>query len=89
MDYKEKTEPYIYEETERLIELENRHKSAQLSIYDLGIKGMEMFSISIAVLITLFTSGHIDMSLVVIAAASVAATLATAGLYLFSNKEGK
>lgn len=40
-EYKEKTEPYIYEETERLIELENRHKSAQLSIFDLGIKSME------------------------------------------------
>ena len=52
-------------------------------------KMLEMFSISMAVLITLFTSGHIDMSLVVIAAASVAATLATAGLYLFINKEGK
>lgn len=40
-EYKEKTEPYIYEEMERLEELESRHKDAQLSIYDLGIAGME------------------------------------------------
>lgn len=40
-EYKDKTDSYIYEETERLLELENRHKSAQLSIFDMGIKGME------------------------------------------------
>ena len=40
-EYKDKTDPYIYEETERLLELEQRHKSAQLSVYDLGVKGME------------------------------------------------
>ncbi|MGN0482090.1 MAG: DEAD/DEAH box helicase [Lachnospiraceae bacterium] len=40
-DYKEKTEPYIYDEMERLMELEERHKDAQLSIYDLNIAGMD------------------------------------------------
>ena len=40
-DYKEKTEPYIYDEMERLTELEERHKDAQLSVYDLNIAGME------------------------------------------------
>ena len=39
--YKEETDPYIYEETERLLQLEERHKSAQLSIFDLGLPGME------------------------------------------------
>lgn len=40
-EYKEKTEPYIYEEMERLEQLEQRHKDAQLTLYDLGIPGME------------------------------------------------
>lgn len=40
-DYKEKTDPYIYDEMERMMELEERHKDAQLSIYDLNIAGME------------------------------------------------
>lgn len=51
-------------------------------------KMLETFSISVAVLITLFTAGHTDMSLVVIIAASAAATLATMALRLF-GKEGK
>jgi len=51
-------------------------------------KMLETFSIAVAVLITLFTAGHTDMSLVVIVAASVAATLATTGLRLFC-KEAK
>lgn len=40
-EYKEKTDPYIYEEMERLEQLEQRHKDAQLTIFDLGIPGME------------------------------------------------
>ena len=40
-EYKEKTYPYIYEEMERLEQLEQRHKDAQLSFFDLGIPGME------------------------------------------------
>ena len=40
-EYKSEVEPYIDEELARLLELENRHKDAQLSIFDLGIKGME------------------------------------------------
>ncbi|HCS97277.1 MAG TPA: ATP-dependent helicase [Lachnospiraceae bacterium] len=40
-EYKEKTEPYIYEEMERLEQLEQRHKDAQLTLFDLGIPGME------------------------------------------------
>ena len=40
-EYKEKTDPYIYEEMERLEQLEQRHKTAQLSFFDLGIPGME------------------------------------------------
>lgn len=40
-EYKAETEPYIYEEMERLTELEERHKDAQLSIFDLGIAEME------------------------------------------------
>lgn len=40
-EYKEKTDPYIYEEMERLEQLEQRHKAAQLSFFDLGIPGME------------------------------------------------
>ena len=39
--YKEEVDPYIYEETSRLLDLEERHKDAQLSIFDLGIPGME------------------------------------------------
>lgn len=50
-------------------------------------KVLETFSMAIAVLITLLTAEHRDMSLVVIVAASVAATLATAGLRLFGKKE--
>ena len=41
VEYKADTEPYIYEEMERLEALENRHKDAQLSIFDLGVAGME------------------------------------------------
>lgn len=40
-EYKEKTEPYIYEEMERLETLENRHKDVQLSIFDLPGMSME------------------------------------------------
>lgn len=40
-EYKVNTEPYIYEEMERLEALENRHKNTQLSIFDLGIPGNE------------------------------------------------
>ena len=40
-EYKEKTDPYIYEEMERLEQLEQRHKDAQLSFFDLEIPGME------------------------------------------------
>jgi predicted branched-subunit amino acid permease len=50
-------------------------------------KVLETFSMAIAVLITLLTAEHRDMSLVVIVAASAAATLATAGLRLFGKKE--
>ncbi len=39
--YKEEIEPYIEEEKRRLMDLQNRHKDAQLSIFDLGIEGME------------------------------------------------
>ncbi len=49
-------------------------------------KMLETGSIIIAVLITLFMAGKTDMSMVVIIAASVAATLATIGLRL-SGKE--
>ena len=40
-EYKAEVDPYIEEELTRLLELENRHKSAQLSLFDLGVKGME------------------------------------------------
>ncbi len=40
-EYKANTEPYISEEKERLKALENRHKDAQLSIFDLEISGNE------------------------------------------------
>ena len=50
-------------------------------------KALEAFSIATAVVITLFTAGHADMSVVVIVAASVAATLATVGLRLTSKGE--
>ena len=40
-EYKKKTDPYIYEEMERLEALERRHKDAQLSLFDLGVAGME------------------------------------------------
>ena len=40
-EYKDKTEPYIYEEMERLEKLEQRHKDAQLSFADIGIAGIE------------------------------------------------
>jgi len=40
-EYKAKTDPYIYEEMERLEALELRHKDAQLTLFDLGIPGME------------------------------------------------
>lgn len=49
-------------------------------------KMLETLSIIIAVLITLMMAGKVDMSMVVIVAASVAATLATLGLRL-SGKE--
>lgn len=51
-------------------------------------RALETVSIAIAGLITLFAAGHTDISLVVIAAASVAATVATMGLCLL-RKEGK
>jgi hypothetical protein len=41
IEYKEKTDPYIYDEMERLEELQNKHKQAQLTIFDLGITGFE------------------------------------------------
>jgi hypothetical protein len=34
--YRTETEPYIYEETQRLLDLEARHKDAQLSIFDIS-----------------------------------------------------
>ncbi|RKM63017.1 DEAD/DEAH box helicase [Butyrivibrio sp. XB500-5] len=40
-EYKEKTDPYVYEEMERLEQLKARHKEAQLSFADLGVKGFE------------------------------------------------
>lgn len=40
-EYKATVDPYIDEEVARLIELESRHKRAQLSLFDLGIAGME------------------------------------------------
>ncbi len=40
-EYKEKTDPYIYEEMERLEQLKARHKEAQLSLADLGASGFE------------------------------------------------
>lgn len=40
-EYKDKTDPYIYEEMERLEKLEQRHKDAQLSFADIGIAGIE------------------------------------------------
>lgn len=46
-------------------------------------KALESFSIAAAVVITLLTASHTDMSVVVIVAASVSATLATLGLRLF------
>ena len=49
-------------------------------------KMLETFSIIIAVLITLMMAGKTDMSLVVIVAASVAASLATLGLRLSGKK---
>ena len=36
VEYKDKTDPYIYDEMQRLMELQERHKDAQLSIFDLG-----------------------------------------------------
>jgi len=50
-------------------------------------KALESFSIATAVIITLLTASHTDMSVVVIVAASVSATLATLGLRLFSRRE--
>ena len=40
-EYKEKTNPYISEEVDRLDKLEKRRKSAQLSIFDMEGSGME------------------------------------------------
>lgn len=40
-EYKEEVDPYIYDEVERLIALESRHKDAQLSFYDIGLEGVE------------------------------------------------
>ncbi len=40
-EYKSNIDPYIYEEMERLEVLENRHKDAQLSIFDMKIAGMQ------------------------------------------------
>lgn len=39
--YKDETDPYIYDELDRLDELQQRHKDAQLSFFDLNIPGME------------------------------------------------
>lgn len=50
-------------------------------------KLLESFSIAVAVIITLLMSGHTDTSLVVIVAASVAATLATLGMRFARQKE--
>ena len=50
-------------------------------------KLLESFSIAVAVIITLLMSGHTDTSLVVIVAASVAATLATLGMQFAKQKE--
>jgi len=46
-------------------------------------KVLETFSIAAATIVTLLTAGQMDISLVVIIAASVAATLSTLGLRLF------
>jgi 4-azaleucine resistance transporter AzlC len=50
-------------------------------------KILETFSIAAAVIVTLFTAGYTDISVVVIVAASVAATLSTLGLRLFYKGE--
>lgn len=52
-------------------------------------KLLESLSIAAAVIITLTMSGHADTSVIVIVAASVAATLATLGLRYVFNKESK
>ncbi|HGH3373587.1 TPA: AzlC family ABC transporter permease [Kluyvera cryocrescens] len=52
-------------------------------------KLLESLSIAAAVIITLMMSGHADTSVIVIVAASVAATLATLGLRYVFNKEPK
>lgn len=52
-------------------------------------KWLESFSIAVAAVITLAMSGHTDTSIVVIVAASVAATLATIGLRLSGKKESQ
>lgn len=39
--YKAETDPYINDELDRLGDLEQRHKEAQLTFFDLGIPGME------------------------------------------------
>lgn len=49
-------------------------------------KALESFSIAAAVIITLLTANHTDISVVVIVAASVSATLATLGLRLFARE---
>lgn len=50
-------------------------------------KALETFSIAAATLVTLLTAGQMDISLVVIMAASVAATLSTLALRLFYKGE--
>ncbi len=40
-EYKEKIDPYVYDEMERLEQLKARHKEAQLSLSDLGVKGLD------------------------------------------------
>ena len=40
-------------------------------------KKLETFSVAIAVLVTLFAAGHMELSVIVIVAASLSATLAT------------
>ncbi len=40
-EYKEKTDPYIYEDGKIRTIKSKRHKDAQLTIFDLGIPGME------------------------------------------------
>lgn len=50
-------------------------------------KILETFSISAAVIVTFFTAGQTDISIVIIIAASVAATLSTLGLRLFYKGE--